>query len=126
MVVWDREDYLRKATSQLCDEDVHREVKGDVEGPLMKVIKSILGKIRNRGDISDKTLDYFLVNNPKLGSFYWLPKIHKRLHHVPGRPVISNLSYFTKNISSFLDFHLQLLAQKVKSYVQDTMIFCKR
>ena len=126
MVVWDREDYLRKATSQLCDEDVYREVKGDVEGPLMKVIKSILGKIRNRGDISHETLDYFLVNNPKLGSFYWLPKIHKRLHHVPGRPVISNLSHFTKNISSFLDFHLQLLAQKVKSYVQDTMIFCKR
>ena len=104
MVVWDREDYLREANIQLSDKDVYREVKGDAEGPLTKVIKSVLRKIRNRGDISDETLDYFLVNNPKLGRFYLLPKIHKRLHNVPGRPVIFNSSYFTENISSFLDF----------------------
>ena len=92
----------------------------------MKVIKSVLRKIRNRGDISDETLDYFLVNNPKLGRFYLLPKIHKRLHNVPGRPVISNSSYFTENISSFLDFHLKPLTQKVKSYIQDTNEFLKK
>ena len=92
----------------------------------MKVIKSVLRKIRNRGDISDETLDCFLVNNPKLGRFYLLPKIHKRLHNVPGRPAISNSSYFTENISSFLDFHLEPLAQKVKSYIQDTNDFLKK
>ena len=69
VVVWDREDYLREANRQLSDKDVYREVKGDAEGPLMKVIKSVLRKIRNRGDISDETLDYFLVNNPRLGRF---------------------------------------------------------
>ena len=78
VVVWDREDYLREANSQLSDQDVYREVKGDAEGPLMKVIKSVLRKIRNRGDISDETLNYFLINNPKLGRFYLLPKIHKK------------------------------------------------
>ena len=90
MVVWEREDFLREANSQLSDKDVYREIKGDAEGPLMNVIKSVLRKIRNRGDINDETSDYFLVNNPKLGRFYLLPKIHKRLHNVPGRPVISN------------------------------------
>ena len=30
----------------------------------MKVIKSFLRRIKNRGDISDETLDYFLVSNP--------------------------------------------------------------
>ena len=99
MVVWDRRDYLREATSQLSDKDVYREVKGDAEGPLMKVIKSVFRKIRNTSGISDETLDYFLVNNPKLGRFCLLPKIHKRLHNVPGTPVISNSSYFTENIS---------------------------
>ena len=61
VVVWDREDYLREANSQLSDKDVYQEVKGDAEGALLKVIKSVLRKIRNRGDISGKTLDYFLV-----------------------------------------------------------------
>ena len=67
MVVWDREDYLRGATNQLSDTDVYWEVKGDAEDHLMKVIKSVLRKIRNRSDISDETLFYFLVNDPKLG-----------------------------------------------------------
>ena len=42
------------------------------------------------------------------------------------RPVISNASYYTENISSFLDFHLKPLAQKVKSYIQDTNDFLKK
>ena len=50
----------------------------------------------------------------------------KRLHNAPARPVVSNSSYFTDNISSFLDFHLKPLAQKVKSYIQDTNDFSKK
>ena len=47
-VVWDREDYLREGNSQLSDKDVYQEVKGDAEGPLIKAIKSVLRKMRNR------------------------------------------------------------------------------
>ena len=90
------------------------------------MIKGVLGNVRKRGDISDKTLDYFLVNNPKLGRFYLLPKIDKRLHDVPGRPMISNSSYYTENISSFVEFHLKPLAQKVQSYIKDTNDFLKK
>ena len=68
----------------------------------MRIIKSVLRKRSNRDDINDETLDYFLVNRPKLGRFYLLPKIHKRLLNVPGRPVIFNSSYFTENYFLFL------------------------
>ena len=78
-----------------------------------------LEKIRLRGDLSKGTLDYFLVKDPKFARFYLLPKIHKRLHDVPAKPVISNCGYYTENISPFLDYHLQPLAQKVKSYIKD-------
>ena len=61
LVVWDREDYLREVNSQLSDKDVYREVKGDAEGPLIKVIKSVLRKIRKRGDFSDEILEYFHI-----------------------------------------------------------------
>ena len=91
-----------------------------MEGLLEKIIKIVLKKVRNRRDISDSTLDYFLVNNPKLGRFYLLPKIHKRLQSVAGRPVIPNARYYTENISAFLEFHRKPLAQKVKSYIKDT------
>ena len=114
VVLLNREDYLRGANNQLSGKDLYREGKGDPEGLLIKIIKSVLGKIRNRGDISDETLDYFVVNKLKLSRFYLLLKIHKRLCNVPGSPVISNSGYFTGNISSFLDFQLKPLAQKVK------------
>ena len=45
---------------------------------------------------------------------------------VPGRPVISNSGYFTENISSFLDHHLQPLTKNVKSYIQDTKQFLNK
>ena len=40
--------------------------------------------------------------------------------------MISNCGFYTENISSFLDFHLQHLAQKLKSYVKDTNYFLKK
>ena len=96
VVIWDREDYLVEAKKQLDDNEVYQELRGDVESPIEKIIKKVIRKLRNRGDISHETLDYFSVNNPKLGRFYLLPKIHKRLHDVPGRPVTSNSGFYTK------------------------------
>ena len=75
---------------------------------------------QKRRDIDHNTLDYFLFNNPKLGSFYLLPKIHKRLQNVLGSHVISKSKYYTANISALLEFHLKPLAKKVKSYIKDT------
>ena len=109
---------------KLNDKNDYEELTGNVEGPLEKIIKTVLKKIRDRKDISDSTLDYFLVNNPKLGRFYLLPKIHKRLK--PGRPAISNSGYYTENISAFLEFHLKPLAQKVKSYNKDSNDFLRK
>ena len=84
VVAWDRDDYLTESKNQLNDKNVYKELTGNAEGPLEKVIKTVLKKIRDRRDISDNTLDYFLLNNPKLGRFYLLPEIHKWLQNVPG------------------------------------------
>ena len=69
VVVWDREDYLKEAGAQLSDEKVYERQFDDPVGPLVNVIKSCIDNIDKRGDISRGTLDYFLVNNPKLGRF---------------------------------------------------------
>ena len=79
-----------------------------------------------KGEISEKNIEYFMVNNPRLARFYLLPKIHKRLFDVPGRPVVSHIGYFTERISSFVDSHLQPLAKKVKSYIKDTNDFVNK
>ena len=59
----------------------------------------------------------------KFARFYLLPKTYKRLQNVP---VISNSGYYTETISSFLDRHLQLKAQPVKSYIKNSNKFLKK
>ena len=66
------------------------------------------------------------MNKPKLGRLYPLPKIHKQLHNVPGRPAISNSRFFTENISAFLEYLLKPLSQKVKSFIKGTSDFLKK
>ena len=52
--------------------------------------------------------------------------IKKHTYNVPVGPFISNCGYYTENISSFMDFLLQSIAKKVKSYVKDTNDFLKK
>ena len=126
VVVWDREDYVKEANSQLGDRTVYEKLDGDPSERLQGIISDALETIKDRGDIDDSTLDYLMISNPGLGRFYLLPKMHKRLNGVPGRPVISNCGYFTENISEFLDYHLQPLAKTVTSYIKDTNHFLKK
>ena len=125
VVAWDREDYIKEADNQLGDTNIYEEVPNDPK-PLMNIILSTLQKIRKRGDVCIDTLNYFFVKDAKFARFYLLPKTHKRLYNVPRRPVISNCGYYTENISSFLDFDLQAIAKKVKSYIKDTNDFLKK
>ena len=98
VVVWDREDYIKEAEKQLRDsdeeEDFYEEVPDDPE-PLISTIHRTIEKMRKRGDLKKETIKYFEVKDPKFVMFYLLPKIHKRLNNVPGRPVISNRGYYT-------------------------------
>ena len=125
VVVWDREDYLKEAHKQLSDEEVYEEATNE-PSTLKSTIFTALNKIRARGDLSADNLEYFFNKDPKFARFYLLPKIHKRLYNVPGRPIISNCGYYTENISSFLDYHLKPLAKKVESYIKDTNHFLKK
>ena len=62
------------------------------------------------------------VEGTRFGRFYLLPKIHERLHSVPGRPNISNSSFYKENISAFLDFQLKT----IKSYFKVTNNFLRK
>ena len=125
VVFWDKDDYIKEAEDQLGYKDIYEEVRNDPRS-LISTIHEAIQKIRKRGDLNADTIKYFMMKDPKFDRFYLLPKIQKRLHDVPGRPVISNYRYYTENISSFLDFHLQPLARAVKSYIKDTNDFLKK
>ena len=81
--------------------------------------------LMNQENISGLNRIYLRGKHHSLGRFYLLPKIHKRLENVPGRPVISNCGVATEKISEFVDFHLQPIVADLQHVIKDSMLFTK-
>ena len=82
--------------------------------------------MKRKGKITEKELKYFIINHKKaanLGKMYLLPKIHKRLYDVPGRPAISNCGTPTEKVSEFLDNQLKPVMREGMSYIKDSNDF---
>ena len=63
---------------------------------------------------------YEFKKSCSLRKLYLLPKIHKSLENIPGRPVISNCGTPTGKVSEFLDLHCKPVMQSRKSYIKDS------
>ena len=126
MVVWDQNDYLVEAEKQLSDKNVYKEVNfNDLTETSIKIFRNLT----SGGFITDKELKYFSFDHKRacnLGKLYFLPKIHKRLFNVPGRPAISNCGTPTEKASEFLDSHLKTIMQESWSYIKDSADFINK
>ena len=90
---------------------------------------NIFKSLRGKGKITEKQLKYFTIAHKKatnLGKIYLLPKIHKRLFNVPGRPFISNCGSTTEKVSEILDSHLKGIMQESWSYIKDSNDFIRK
>ena len=95
MVVWDMSDCFQEASRQLQDENIYENVRfsKNILIDLVERSNKIFKRLCSHKLISEKGPRYFTYNFKKvinLGKLYFLPKIHKRLSAIPGRPVISN------------------------------------
>ena len=131
VVVWDRNDYLKEAERQLSDEKTYEEIRITEKDQVELVEKSndLFSNLRRKNVITENENNYFRFNFKKatnLGKLYILPKIHKGLCKLPGRPITSNYRTPTEKVSKFLDDHLQPIRKQGESYIRDTEdFFCK-
>ena len=125
---WDREDYIAEADRQLKDNETYESssLKDEDLVKLVEKSNSIFQSLRKKKLITEEEFKYFTYTYKKATNFekmYLLPKIHKRLVNVRGRPVISNCGTPTEKASEFLDHHLQLIMKSGTSYIKDTNDF---
>ena len=104
VVIWDRNDYITEAESQLKNELVYKKVsfKQDKLCELVTKSNGFFKGLRRSVCITEKELMYFSYEYKKitnLGKSCLLPKIHKRLENVPGRSVIQIRYTHWKGIS---------------------------
>ena len=77
LIVWDRENYLKKVYKQLSDKEAYEEVTNDPFA-LESTIFTAVNKIRDRSDLPADTLEYFFNKDPKIARFYLLLKNYKK------------------------------------------------
>ena len=131
VVIWDRSDYIMEAEKQLNDKAVYKDVNFDKDliPNLTSKSNRLFESLKQRQLITEKEFKYFRFEFKKtcnLGKLYLLPKIHKRLSNVPGRPVISNCGAPTEKVSEFLESHMQPIMRKGWSYIKDSQDFINK
>ena len=97
---------------QLSDNKVYQEVSNseNVLSKLAEMSDKMFSSLKKRGYIIEKQLKYFSYEYRKatnFGKLYFLPKIHKRLHNVPGRPVILNCDTPTEKMLGIFKLSLE-------------------
>ena len=134
VVVWDcydYNDYIAEAEKQLKDKNVYKDVDftKTILQDLAETSSKMCRSLKTKGEIDEKQVKYFTYEYKKtcdLGKLYLLPKIHKRMDDVSGRPVISNCGTPTEKISEFLDTQLKPIMQKSWSYIKDSRDFIRK
>ena len=129
--MWDPRDHVMKAEKQLNDTKVYKNISDskDLIPKLTEKSNKIFKSLKLRGFVSEKQLHYFHFDFKKtcnLGKLYLLPKIHKRMFNVPGRPILSNYGTPTEKVSEFLDSRLQPIMRKGLSYIKDSGDFISK
>ena len=107
---------------------MYRDVnfKSKILQELAETSNDIFKNLKRKGTITEKELQYFIINHKKVtnfGKMYLLPKIHKRLYDMLGRTVISNYGALTEKVSEFLDNQLKPAMQESISCIKDSNDF---
>ena len=81
--------------------------KGNSENILSKLAEmsnKMFSSLKKTGYITERQLKCFSYEHRKItnfGKLYFIPKIHKSLHNVPGRPIIRIAVHLQKNALNF-------------------------
>ena len=131
IVVMNKTDYIYEADRQLNDVRYYKKINEPIFPKTAEKYKEIIQSLGQNKILQPKQINYLMPNdNARERHFYLLPKIHKDVNKwtlknrmPPGRPIVSDCSSESYNISEYLDFHLQPVANKHPSYIKDTYDF---
>ncbi|CAJ0947473.1 unnamed protein product, partial [Ranitomeya imitator] len=121
VVVMDAEKYRDMCLSILNDRTTYTRVASNPTSNCLKTLGIILGKAKTDRLISEEELSFLLPRHPVMATFYALPKVHKCLDPLRGRPIVSGIGSIGQNIGIYLDDVLRPFVLSLPSYIRDTM-----
>ena len=76
--------------------------------------------------IDNDMSDLQIIDDPKPGNMYFLPKVHKNVSLPLGRPICNTINTPTMNLFKWMNIQLQPLVKKLPSYLQVDNHFLKK
>ncbi|XP_053575200.1 DNA helicase B [Bombina bombina] len=101
VVVLDREVYIYEAHRQLHDTDNYLELDRDPTLSFQRDLRRLLDDGLEDGHFDSATFEYLYVECPVVPIFHHLPKVHKTLTEVKGRPIISGIGSIFEHLSQW-------------------------
>ena len=121
VVIINVEDYLKEAKRQLDNTAFYQKVDNDLTETHAEIVNKAIKNFAKEKLLPEQVAKALLVEDPKTAKFYLLPKIHKKNN--PGRPITNAIGCATSTIAEFVNFQLQPLVEKLKSFIKDTTEF---
>ena len=114
-------DYIQEAHRQLLNPEHYKLLTSDPKTNYNKYIHHLIDQAWRLGIITETTKENLQTKNPRISTFYMLPKIHKPGN--PGRPTVNSIGSITEKISAFVDSHLRQYTPRIPRYIKDTTHF---
>lgn len=131
LVIMNRKDYETECLKQLNDLHYYKSLEEPLYLETAKDIQTIVDSLHKSGFINYKIKQFLSpAPKPRARLFYILPKIHKPINKwtlpnkiPPGRPIVSDCSSESYNLSIYIDSFLNPLVSLQPSFIKDSFDF---
>ncbi|CAJ0958547.1 unnamed protein product [Ranitomeya imitator] len=120
IVIIDHTKYIEMCMSILSDRSSYEVLRNDPTEGYTSELRDILTRALGSKLVSHNEYNFLLPKSPMVSTFYSLPKIHKGLNPLKGRPIVSGVDALSQNSSVYLDRVLRPFVTALPSYIRDT------
>ena len=128
VVVMNKNDYISEAKNSVHADGnrIYEELSFDCTQKFVRDVSKAIEKGTASTVIDDELAEPLIVDSPKPGNIYFLPKIHKDTRPPPGRPICNTINSPAMNLSKWVDMQHQPLVKKLPSYFKDNNDFLRK
>ena len=123
LVVMDTEEYIKKMEEKLSDETTYKRIEKDPTEEIKTEISAHLNKIKDEGQIDNKTFYRLFPTKTRIPRMYGQPKIHKENN--PLREIVDSTSSVAKECDKYISKILLKYTGKSPYYVKDSAHFAE-
>ena len=123
MVIQNHADYVTEG--QLSDQCFYQPLDDLTAEHNMKIIANLDNMLKG-GEIIERVARFMVTKEPRTAQLYLLPKVHKNVTLVPGRPIVSANESSTERVSAFVDNFPAPIIKTGRIFIRETSDFLQK